>query len=457
MNAIWRGVRNTFRNTTRTVAVVLIVAVILALAVSMFVSHQAASDSVQSVSSNLGTTVVVSPAGTYGGFGGGNPLTSAQVAEVAATKNVVSVAASVTGRLSSPGDTSSGFYNRSGGTTSLTSPLTIGSIGQHQGGFSGGGGGGGFTPPNPDTPLPITVLGTTSPLDPATYGADTVSITSGTAIDASSSKDVADVGSTLASKNDLSVGSTFTAYSTTITVVGIYTTNETFANAEFIVPLRTEEALSGIDGVTSVVATVNSLGNVQSTATAIQDKLGSSVANVTTAQTNSSGAASQLSSIKSIALFSLVGAVIAAVAILLMSMLMIVRERRREIGILKAFGSSNGGIVASFVSEAMTLTLLAAVVGTVLGVVLSNPILSALESGTKSSPSGGFRGFGGGGGGFARFSNFGVSGISHLHAVFGGSLVLYCVLVVIGIALIGSAVPAYAIAKVRPAEVLRSE
>jgi ABC-type antimicrobial peptide transport system permease subunit len=35
--------------------------------------------------------------------------------------------------------------------------------------------------------------------------------------------------------------------------------------------------------------------------------------------------------------------------------------------------------------------------------------------------------------------------------------VVYCVLIVVLIALVGSAVPAYAIAKVRPAEVLRSE
>jgi putative ABC transport system permease protein len=135
---------------------------------------------------------------------------------------------------------------------------------------------------------------------------------------------------------------------------------------------------------------------------------------------------------------------------------MIVRERRREIGILKAFGSSNGGIVTSFVSEALCLSLLSAVVGAAIGVAITNPILNALLTNTtKSNPGGGFRG--GGRINFSGLGGFSGNTLSHLHTVFGTSLIVYCVVVVVVIALIGSAVPAYAIAKVRPAEVLRSE
>lgn len=462
MNAVKRGVRNTFRNMTRTVGVVLIVSVILALAIAMFVSRQAAGENVQSVSSNLGTSVLVQPVGSFGGFGGGNPLSTAEVTKIAGTHNVVAVASSVTDRLTSPGQSSSFVDRGSGGTTSLTSPLTIGSLGFHFGGGGGGGGGGGFggggsgfQAPNPKAPLPVSVVGTNEPLNATVLHATTVSLTSGAAINGNSSDLDADVGSGLATKNGLKVGSTFTAYDKTFTVVGIFKTNETTANSQIVLPLATEESLTGVDGVDSVVATVNTLGNVQSTADAIQSELGTSVADVTTAQSDSTQTASQLSSIKTIALFSLIGAVVAAIAILLMSMLMIVRERRREIGILKAFGSSNGGIVTSFVSEALCLTLLSAVVGAAIGTAISNPILNALVSGTKKSNSaGGFRG-----GHFNLTSGFGFGGntLSHLHAVFSTSLVVSCVAAVIVIALIGSAVPAYAIAKVRPAEVLRSE
>jgi putative ABC transport system permease protein len=47
--------------------------------------------------------------------------------------------------------------------------------------------------------------------------------------------------------------------------------------------------------------------------------------------------------------------------------------------------------------------------------------------------------------------------ISGLHAAVGPSILLYGVLAAVGIALVGSALPAYLIAKVRPAEVMRSE
>ena len=452
MGALRRGVRNAFRNTARTAGVVLIVGVTFALALVMLVSHDAASNRVQNVSSSVGTSVFVRPAGFFGFGGSGNPLTSADVAKVAATPHVVAVTSSVTDRLSNPNSSSgSSRFGGNGGTTSLTSPLTFGSLGRR---FSGNGGFGGFQGPPANSPAPVTVVGTTTPLDATALQASSVTLTHGVAIDGSSTARSADVGTSLAAKNHLHVGSSFTAYGTTITVAGIFSTDATGANASLVLPLKTEQSLSGIDGVTSVTATVDSLANVQSTASAIQSSLGTDVANVTTADSATGSVASELSSIKSISLFSLLGALIAAAAILLMSMLMIVRERRREIGILKAFGSSNTGVVASFGAEAFTITMMSAVVGTVLGVLLANPILNLLKS-SQSSSRGGFAA-GGGRFGFDP-AGFGTGGLQNLHAALGASVAAYAVLIAVAIALLGSAIPAYAIAKVRPAEVMRSE
>src|ERR1039458_3862166 len=259
---------------------------------------------------------------------------------------------------SSPPPQGSGGFNPSrfgtGRTTSLVSPVTPGSLGRRFGG------GGGFTLPSNFTP-PVQVIGSTEPLSPAVLSATTVTLTKGTAIDGSSTALDADVGTKLASKNTLAVGSTFTAYGKTITVVGIFDANTTASNAQFVLPLKTEQTLSGIAGVTAVTVTVDDVGNVASTAKALQSRLGTTVADVTTGQPGTAAVASSLSSIQTITVFSLIGALIAAAAILLMSMLMIVRERRREIGILKAFGSSNGGVVSTFVTEAFTITAMAAV------------------------------------------------------------------------------------------------
>lgn len=452
MGLIRRGARNAFRNSIRTVSIVLILSISFSLALVMLVSYNAAKQKISTLSANVGTTVTVRPAGSFGFGGGGNPLTAANLSTIKNTPHVVAVAASVTDRLSNINQASSGFGSRgSGGTTSLISPITPGTLGRHFGG------GGGFTLPANFT-LPIAVSGTSNALDPLTYGATNVKITSGANINGSSSSYTALVGTTLATKNKLKVGSTFQAYTKTFTVVGIFNAYNTSANAEFAVPLKTEEALSGINGVTSVNVQVDAVGNVAKTVTALQDRLGTSVAEVVSSATATAQTASSLNSIETITLYSFVGALVAASAILLLSMLMIVRERRREIGILKAFGSSNGGVVGSFITEALTLTAMGAALGTVLGVLLSNPILKVLVSSTKSGgvDGGGFRG--GFGGGF-RGGPFGVRGgtITQLHAVLGTSVAIFAVLAAFGIALVGSAVPAYLTAKVRPAEVMRSE
>ena len=59
---------------------------------------------------------------------------------------------------------------------------------------------------------------------------------------------------------------------------------------------------------------------------------------------------------------------------------MIVRERRREIGVLKAIGASNINITIQFVIESLVLTLCGAIVGTIVGVFANNPVLKSFGS-----------------------------------------------------------------------------
>jgi len=469
MSTISRGTKNAFRNPIRTVSIVLILSLSFGLALAMLLSLQAVSSTVSSVSSVSDTTITVSQVGGF--FNAGNPLTEADVSKIKALPHVSEVAASVTDRLAKAGSTVASFGT--GGTTSLTSPLTYGSLGTRRfggggagfggGGFGGGGrggfGGGSFTPPSASTALPVGLTGTNQPTNASVLGATTYRLTSGTAIDGMSSAKVADVGSTLATKNALKVGSTFTAYGENFTVSGIFSTSSTQANAGLVIPLKTAQTLSNTTGVTNVTVTVDDAANVASTTTAITNALGAGNANVTSAATEAQAVSSSLSSIKTISIYALVGALIAAAVILLLSMLMVVRERRREIGIVKAFGSSNGAVVGTFTTEALTLTVLGGVVGTVVGIFLANPVLSLLKNSTSSASAapGGPGGFGGAGG-FRRFGGFaGRQALSELHTAISGSVALYTVLGIIVIAVLGSAVPAYLTAKVRPAEVLRGE
>jgi len=454
VSTVARGAKNAYRNTVRTVSIVLILAISFALALVMLLSVQAVNTRTASVSAAVGTTITVTPAGSQGFNGGGNPLTTADITKISSTKNVVSVASSVSDRLSNSSSTSPFGGSATGGKTNLKSSISPGSLGRR---FGGGNGANGGAPPA-NFSLPITITGSTQPLSATILAAQSVTLTSGKSVDGSSSTYTADIGKSLATKNTLKVGSTFTAYSKTFTVVGIFDTKSTFSNSEIVVPLKTLQTLSGINGVTTVIANVSTINVLSTTATSIQSNLGTNVASVTTGQTNNASIISSLNSIKTIALYSLIGALVAGSTILFLSMLMIVRERRREIGILKAFGSSNGGVVRLFVAEAMTLTGMGAAAGVILGILLSNPVLKVLVNNSSTTPTtGGFGGRPPGGGGFGNPVGFGSSTLSSLHAAVGINVLIFGVIAAIIIAFVGSAIPSYIIAKVRPAEVLRGE
>ena len=468
MSSIRRGANNAFRNTTRTLSIVAILGISLSLALVMLLSLQAVKNKIASVQASGDTTITITPAGSFGGFGGGgNPFTEGQVATIAQTTHVVGIAATLSDRLenssaslSSAGGFGPGPMGGTGGTTSLLSPIDPSKLAERFGGD-------GALPTG--FSLPVEFIGTNAPHNPLSVNASSLKLVSGTFIDGLSSTTVANVGKDLATKNNLSIGSTFVAYDKTFTVSGIFNANNTRANASVIVPLATEQSLSGVSGPTSIVIKVDAVGNISATSNHISAALGTNVADVRSSATQTATQINDLNSIQTISTYSLIGAVVAAAVILLLSMLMIVRERRREIGILKAFGSSNTGVVASFVTESIVLAGLGGIVGLLVGIALANPVLSVLVSSQSPASANFGGGFGGhfsqggppggppGGGGFGGPGFHPASALTHLHAAIGTSTIVLSVVGIMLIAMFGSAVPAYVIAKVRPAEVLRGE
>ncbi len=471
MSTTTRGVKNAFRNTIRSISITAILALTIALALVMLLSLKAVDARIDDVKSSVGNTLTVSPAGARGFQGGGEPLTAAEITKIQNTAHVKSVASTLEDRWITEGQTAPTRPDGStdgSGSTSLQSAIDPGTLGNRSNGNTQGGAAvGGNFPTN--FSLPVTVTGTTAPGSTQVSDVNSFKLTAGENIDGTSSDYVALVGKALATKNNLSVGSTFTAYGQTITVKGIYDTGNTFTNAGVIMPLPALQKLSSQTGdVTSAIVTVDSVDHLDATVSALEKKLGSA-ADVVSDASASADTLSSLDNVKTIATYSLIGALVAGSVIIFLSMLMIVRERRREIGVLKAIGSSNAKISWQFVSEALTLTGMAAVIGVVAGVILSNPVLDALvssSSNTANGPSfsGPGRGPGGAGGGPVRigggitrgFTQFGDV-LSNVQAHVGVSILLYGLLAAVLIAVIGTAFPSWLIAKIRPAEVMRTE
>ena len=476
MNVVSRGIRNAFRNTIRTTSIVVILGISIGLSLTMLLARQAVQQKIADVQSSVGNTITIAPAGFSGFSSVNNSLTTSELSKVGSLPHVNSVTESLTDRLTTIGSTTPSFGGQSTTSstaqTSLTSPVTINTSGF--GGGAGGGGrgffisGGGTLPTNFSPPISIT--GTN---DPTSIDGTTLSITSGNGLSGTSNTNEAIVSKSMANKNNLKVGSTFTAYSTTITVSGIFTSSSEAASGTVIVSLPTEQRLSGQTGdVTNAVATVDSLTNLSSVTSAIKSTLGSSTADVTNSQTEANNTIAPLNSVKNVSLFSLIGAVIAGAIIILLVMIMIVRERRREIGVLKAIGGSNVKIILQFITEAITLTVLGAVIGLIIGVVGGTPVTKILvdnstNTATTTTTTSQFtpgsagitRSRGGGGSFFATRlgGNNIVSGVKDIKTAAGWSILLYGFGSAILIAVLGSTFAAGLIAKVRPAEVLRTE
>lgn len=448
MNVVTRGVRNALRSPMRSGAIVVMLAISVGLILAMLVARSSVNAKIDEVKATTATQITINPAGVMGGMGGGDPLTADQVAKIKSTAHISSVTSTLTDQLSTD-------------NTNLTPSLELGKRMMRM--STDGGKTVTETPAEDSTndqtrTPPITVTGTATPTN--TVAAD--KLTSGAMIDGNSSDNVAIVGKTLAEKNNLSVGSTFTMYSKTITVKGIYSLDNKFQDSGIIMPLTAVQTLTDQAGaVSSVVATVDSSDNVASTTAALKSTLGDK-ADVTSEEEQAKSSLEPLESIASLALGGVIAATIAGAVIILLAMVMIVRERRREIGVIKAIGGTNKKVITQFVSEALTLTVIGSIVGLGLGILVSGPMTQSLVSNQSAStsntgmPSGARSGAGPrmifeGAGNQLKTNLTSVTSTltPQTFAISGGIILL--------IAIVGSAIPAWAIARVRPAEVLRTE
>jgi putative ABC transport system permease protein len=462
MSVVSRGVKNAFRNGLRTSAVVLILAISIGLSLSMMVANKAVEGRIADLKEDIGTTIRINPAGAQGFEGGGEPLTNGDLNKVRAAEHVASADGVVQFMLQTKtdDDAHSNFMIRGGGNageTDLESPVEPGTLGKRFNTDSSTNASGGVVP---DIKLPIRGIGTDGNRDD--FGTP-FNITDGRALKDGDTYS-AIIGTTLAEKNNLKVGSTFTAYDKKFTVVGIMDQETEFANATVVIPLAVAQDLSETDGeVSAIIAQADSIESLEAAMAGIKDSLGDG-ADVTTTQQNIQEAIESLRSVQSISIVGFISSLAAAALIVLMVMFVIVRERRREIGVLKAIGGSNRTIVGQFIVEAIVLVGMGGIIGLGAAVVSSGAVANALVSSSVSTTENedGPQGPAGGG----AVMRFKASGdtlqdtkelVGDVTASVGAATVAYGVLGMLAVAVAGSAIPAWLIAKVRPAEVLRGE
>ena len=125
-----------------------------------------------------------------------------------------------------------------------------------------------------------------------------------------------------------------------------------------------------------------------------------------------------------------------------------VRQRVKEIGILKAIGASNRQIGLQLGGEALAMSIIAAIIGALITYSLAQKVANLFGA----SSGGGF-GFSGGGG----FFGGGVTRVAGISVAVSPEVFLYAMGIAIALAVAASIFPAWYISRIKPAEVLRYE
>jgi putative ABC transport system permease protein len=255
-----------------------------------------------------------------------------------------------------------------------------------------------------------------------------------------SSSLVAIIGTRYAEDQNVGVGDTIDLNGTAITVVGVYTTGNQFGDNGIIIPFETAKKVYAITGMNTVYVTVDYAGYVDDVVSTLKKSLGDGYDVVAMSEI----AARMQESINSISTNSETGlwlSLITGVAVMTFVMVMVTRERTKEIGVLKAIGFKNSNIVTQFFIESIVLAVLGFVIGLIL-VMTAGSSLSNIILGTSSGPGGRMPGGGFGGG---------------IEFTLSPELLVYALSLAIAFGIIGSLYPILKAVSLKPAEALRYE
>jgi len=184
------------------------------------------------------------------------------------------------------------------------------------------------------------------------------------------------LGKTAAESLNKSVGDNITIFSKNFKITGIYETGSFMQDAGAFMPLNTLQNLTSNDGKISTIAVkVTENANVTEVSQHIEDDYPNELSTVTAA--DQAGRINDALGAVNTATWaiSLLAIVIGGVGVI-NTMIMSVYERTREIGVLKAVGWRGRRILGMILGESIVLTIMAAIVGTIIGVVGVEVLLS---------------------------------------------------------------------------------
>ena len=332
-------IKNPFRNRTRAALAIVGIAIGIATIVVLGMITGGLQTATTSTLKAGAAEITVTPVGS-GGFGaGGGTLNESLANDLLNISGVANTA---------------GILSSSANVTGASTNSTSGS------GFGGGG---------------FTVIG----IDSNKLSLEGIDSVNGSVYTNGSANQLI-LGTTAAKNLNKTVGSTINIFGTNFTVTGIYQTGSFMTDGGAFMSLNTLQNLTSNDGkVSDIAVKATDNANVTTVSQAIQNAYPNQLTATTAAdQANRVNQSLGFVNTASTAI-SLLAIVIGGIGIINV-MIMSVYERTREIGVLKAVGWRSSRILTMILGESIILTLTAAVVGIIVGVVGVEVLLAVIGS-----------------------------------------------------------------------------
>jgi putative ABC transport system permease protein len=265
---------------------------------------------------------------------------------------------------------------------------------------------------------------------------------------------VAIIGSRLSELQEATIGDSINLSGAHFQVVGTFSSGTRAGNATAIVPYDIAKVSYNVSGPNVVYVTADSVGDVNTMVEDLRDTLGDDF-DVVGPNDESDSVQDSIDAIRANSQFGAFIALITGIAVMIFIMILITRERFREIGVLKAIGFRNSKIISQLMTESMTLAALGFVVGLLI-VALAGPSISSImvDSGTQDEVVDDGKSNGGKGGSDKETSSTPVTEVEF-------KLEPTLLLITLGMALLlgvlGSLYPVLQAIRLKPAEALRYE
>jgi putative ABC transport system permease protein len=410
-----RVLRNATRSRARTIGVAFAVGIALSAFLIFSQINAGVGQNAANARAALKDLITITTAGSSG-FGFSGSVSQSIVPKVAATPGVESVQ-----RI---------LIERTGGN------------------FSGGGGGGPGSFANFTVYQGVDTTSTVSSFG-GFGGATGLTIVAGRTLDsADENRSVAIVGQTYANNHNEVPGSTVDINGTGMQVVGIFSTGTQFGDNNIILPYPAARVAFSAAGPTLLSVTINGTASLDGVLGELRGTVGSSYDVSAPSQSTGGAFGTAISSILSSTQFESYAALGVGAAIMVVVTAIVTAQRTKEIGLLKAFGFSNGRIVSQLFLEGLLLSAFGLPIAFLATLGLGPTVAQYVAGQALSSSTGGRGGF---------FGNFAGRLVSTVSFGITPALLLLAIGVTFAFGVVGSLYPILRAIRLRPAEAVRHE